>query len=186
MGNKVAGGNYAILRNERFAVPLKNLINFRRSIEMSLINYKVELKIKWTKSCVLAVNANDNANFNRDNIIFTNVFYLSFIIFFIIKWHRKLWNYQNFLAKDLKDQCIGMNIKQKAKNKNTTNEYSYFLESNFVWVNRLFVLIYPDQERNPKRYRSKRYYLPNQKALLGIIMSSWLERLYMINPLILI
>ena len=26
-------------------------------------------------------------------------------------------NYQNFLAEDLKDQCIGMNIKQKVKKK---------------------------------------------------------------------
>ena len=35
-----------------------------------------------------------------------------------------------------------MNIKQKAENENMANEYRYFLESNFVGVNRLFVLGY--------------------------------------------
>ena len=33
-----------------------------------------------------------------------------------------------------------MNIKQKTNN--TTNEFRYFHESNFVGVNRLFVLVY--------------------------------------------
>ena len=30
-------------------------------------------------------------------------------------------NYQNFLAKVLKDQCIGIRTKQKKKKKNTTS-----------------------------------------------------------------
>ena len=49
------------------AVPLKYLGNFWRSLEMPLINWKVELKIKWTKYYVLSANDNVNAN----NIIFT-------------------------------------------------------------------------------------------------------------------
>ena len=43
-------------------------------------------------------------------------------------------NYQIFLAKDLRDQCIEMNIKTKNDSKNTSNEYRYFLESNFAGV----------------------------------------------------
>ena len=38
----------------------------------------------------------------------------------------------------MKDQFIQMNIK-KSENKNTTNEYRCFLESNFVGVNSFFV-----------------------------------------------
>ena len=45
--------------------------------------------------------------------------------------------YQKIL-KDLKDLFIGKNIKQ-SENKSTINEYRYFLESNFVGVNRIFV-----------------------------------------------
>ena len=48
----------------KIAVPLKYLSNFWRSLEMSLINCKVELSLKWIENCVLptaAVGANANA-----------------------------------------------------------------------------------------------------------------------------
>ena len=38
---------------------------------MPLINYKVELKFKWSNYCVLSTACNDNTNGNDDNIIFT-------------------------------------------------------------------------------------------------------------------
>ena len=41
-----------------------------------------------------------------------------------------------------------------------TNEYRYFLESNFVGVNRLFVLVHPNQDDNAKRFNAGKYYLP--------------------------
>ena len=37
---------------------------------MLLINCKVELKLKWTKYCVLAAAGADNANEDCDNIVF--------------------------------------------------------------------------------------------------------------------
>ena len=45
-------------------------------------------------------------------------------------------------------------------NKNTANEYRYFLESNFVGVRRLFVLVYSTQDVNSKRIKTQWYYLP--------------------------
>ena len=35
-----------------------------------------------------------------------------------------------------------------------------YIESNFVGVNRLFALIYPNQDNNSKSYKAKRYYIP--------------------------
>ena len=49
--------------------------------------------------------------------------------------------------------------KAKREDKNMTNEYRYFLESNFVRVNRLFVLVYSNQDNTSKRYVAKRYFL---------------------------
>ena len=49
--------------------------------------------------------------------------------------------------------------KIKSENKNTTNEYRYFLESDFVGVSRLFVLVYSNQDDNAKRYKARWYYL---------------------------
>ena len=40
-----------------------------------------------------------------------------------------------------------------------TKEFKYFLESNFVGVNRLFILIFPNEDNNPKMYKIQRYYL---------------------------
>ena len=50
--------------------------------------------------------------------------------------------------------------KTKSKNKNTTNEYRYFLESNLVGVSRLFVSIYLNRNNDVKRFNTERYYLP--------------------------
>ena len=55
-------------------MPLKHLSNFWISLEMPLINCKVELKLKWTKYCVFSGAGNENEISNDDNalnIIFT-------------------------------------------------------------------------------------------------------------------
>ena len=54
----------------------------------------------------------------------------------------------------MKDQFIG------SGNKNTTNKFRYFLESNFAGVKRLFVLVVPNEDVASKRFKAKRYYLP--------------------------
>ena len=101
------------------AVSLNYLRNLWRLLEMPLTNCKVELDLKWTRYCVLFVAGNEN-NINEDantnNFIFT------------IK-DTKLYLYRN-------------EYKTKSDNKNMTNEFRCFLESNFVVVNRLFVLVY--------------------------------------------
>ena len=62
-----------ILKNATNAVPLKYLSYSWRSLEMPLSNCKIELKIKWAKSCALSANYNDiiNGNVNANNIICT-------------------------------------------------------------------------------------------------------------------
>ena len=44
----------------KIAVPLKFLSNFWRSLEIPLINCKVELSLKWIENCVLTTAANAN------------------------------------------------------------------------------------------------------------------------------
>ena len=41
-----------------------------------------------------------------------------------------------------------------------TNEFTYFHESNFVGVNRLFVSVYTNHGDNVKRFNTWKYYLP--------------------------
>ena len=54
------------------AVPLKYLSNFWRSLDIPLINCKVELKLQWTKFFVLSEAGADNVNYrDSNNIILT-------------------------------------------------------------------------------------------------------------------
>ena len=50
--------------------------------------------------------------------------------------------------------------KTKRGNKDVTNEYRYFLGSNFVGVNWLFVLVYLNQNYDVKRYNGEKYDFP--------------------------
>ena len=76
---------------------------------MSLIKCKVELKLKCTEYCVLSAAVADNVNDNNDtsNIIFiiTDTELYVPVVTLSARYN------QNFLAKNLKDQFIGMNIK---------------------------------------------------------------------------
>ena len=75
-------------------------------------------------------------------------------LFLYLSYQQKvIKNYQNFLAKDFKDQLIGMNVKQ--------------IKSNFVGVNRLFVLVYTIEANNAKRFNARKYYLP--KGIIKIM-----------------
>ena len=51
-------------------MPLTYLSNIFRTLEMSLINCKVELKLKWKNYCVLASARTENEGATSDNIIF--------------------------------------------------------------------------------------------------------------------
>ena len=94
-----------ILNNAKIAMPLKYFRNVWRSVKMLSINWKIELKLTWTKYSVLSAAGADNTNANTDDIVFTingtNLF--SFI--------KTIEIYQNFIVIDLKDQFIGMNTK---------------------------------------------------------------------------
>ena len=50
--------------------------------------------------------------------------------------------------------------KTKSDHKNITNGFRYFLESNFLGVNRLFVSVYTDKANNAKKINAQKHYLP--------------------------
>ena len=77
----------------------------------------------------------------------------------------------------MKDQFVRMN-------KNTSNEYRYFLELNFVGVNRLFVLVYKNQDDDVKRFKARRYYIP--KGIIDDFIIIINPKAFMINQSFLI
>ena len=148
MGNTEADGANGILKNTTITVPWKYLSSFWRSLERPLINCKVELRLKWTSHCVLSANCHGSGNVNSNNIHTTR--------------DRKLYVPLDTLsAKDNQKlpKCFSKGFERsvycnehrnKSENKNMTNEYRCFLESNFEGATRFFVLVYSNQDDNAK------------------------------------
>ena len=102
------------------------------------------------------VNANVDDNANGNNIIFT------------IK-DKKLYvpvvtlsarDNQNLESKGFERSVYWKEYKTKSENKDTRNDYRYFLESNFVGASRLFTLGYTNKDDASKIFKTRRYYLP--------------------------
>ena len=110
---------------------------------MPLVNRRAELKLRWTRYCILSASGNKN-NINEDanvnNIIFTNKnkkIYVP-VVTLSARDNQKL---SKRLSKGFEGSVFWNEYKMKSDNKNTTNELINFLESNFVGVNRLFEFI---------------------------------------------
>ena len=102
---------------------------------MPVINCKVELKLKWTNNSVLEILME----------ILTALFYSQRHKIICPCCHFSAKNTQKLskvLRKVFERSVYWKEYKTKSENKNTTNEYRYFLDSNFVGVIRLFVLVY--------------------------------------------
>ena len=57
-----AGGANSFVKNSKIVVLLKYLSDFWRSLEMSLINYKIHLELNWIENCILSSDG-DSAKF---------------------------------------------------------------------------------------------------------------------------
>ena len=113
---------------------------------MSLINWKVELKLTWTKYCVLSVAGtdNDNGNNNDNNIIFTikdTQLHVP-VVTLLARDNQKL---SKLLSKGFKRPVYWNAHKTKSNSKDTANKFWYLLESSFVRVNRSFGLVYTNK-----------------------------------------
>ena len=136
------------------------------------------------KHCVLSLLGNDNDNADSNNIIFTikdTKLYVP-VITLSAKDYQKL---SRLLSKGLERPLFWNDqYKTKSENKNTANKYRYFIESNFVGANRLFVLICPNHDVVLKDLITKS--IIYQKVLSKITTSMSKERTFTTNPLILI
>ena len=58
------------------------------------------------------------------------------------------------LSKEFERSVYWNEYKTKSVDKKTRNEFRYFLESNFVGVDRLFVLVYTNQGNSAKSFEA--------------------------------
>ena len=154
----------------KIAAPLKYLSNFWRSLEIPLINCKVELSLKWIENCVLTTAANANkATFEiTDAKIYVPIGTLS------IEDNAKLSKLLGEVFKrSIFLEQIQSNWKYSSRNcwrkihKRIDQEkyITELLDSSYQGVKRLFVLGYYNTEGNNQVSIDsfKTYFLPRVK-----------------------
>ena len=85
------------------------------------------------KYCILTAAGADNVNASFNNIIFTikeTKLYVT-VVTLSAKGNQKL---SKRLSKGSERSVYWNEFKTKSENKNTTNEYRCFLDSNFCWT----------------------------------------------------
>ena len=149
IGNTVAHGANSKKDNVKIAVPLKYLSNFWRSLEMPLINCKVELTLNWYTNCVTITGNGTAATFTiTDKNLYVPVLTLkteeNAKLSKLLNEGFKRSVYWNHYKIFLKDYAANENIRER-------------LDASFQEVSKLFVLAYEhgdDNVRNNKRQLS--------------------------------
>ena len=158
LGDPAHAGGIA-RRIVKVVVPLKYLSNFFRSLEMPLINCKINLNLTWKKECVLSTDAGDAVFIINDTKLYIPVVTLS---------------------KEDKTNEYKTNIKTKEKdedgNANVTKYIS--LDPSFQGINRLFIMACSREANEPTRNGHQKYYLP--RIDLKNIMLLSMEEIFMI------
>ena len=141
----------------KLVVPLKYISNFFRSLEMPLVNCKVDLQLTWTKDCIIS-SANAAANTVVSFKITDTKLYVP-IVTLSTKDNTNL----TIQLNDGFKRTIYWNEYKAVPDAGSTvaaDPYTKTLDASFQGVNRLFVLAFDRTTNNPIRNGYRQYYLP--------------------------
>ena len=157
------------LTNTKVVIPLKNLSNFWRALNIPLINCEVELILTWSKNCALA-DMTVNAAANRAIVapsgatfkIKETKLYVSVVTLSKGNDIKLLEQLKSGFKRTIKWKKYRSQMTVQHQN----NNLSYLIDPKFTNVNRLFVLPFQRNagENNPtKDHRDSfsHYYVPN-------------------------
>ena len=162
-------GNNGRKNGVKIAVPLKYLSNFWRSLEMPLINCKIELSLMWIGNCILTINPNANNNINKATFTITDEKRYVPIVTLKTEDNTKL---SKLLREGFK-RSIHQNKYEVIPNKiinvainGREHHLRELLDSNYQGVKRLFVVAYSNSADNDSKVfvnSFKKYFLPRVK-----------------------
>ena len=139
----------------KIAVPLKYLSNFWRSLEMPLINCKVEFSLKWYESCVLSSSGTAATFAITDTKLYVPVVTLktedNVKLSKLLNEGFKTLVYWNKCKTILKDYAANGNIRERP-------------DASVQGVNRLLVLAYACGDNVTNENSNTKYFLPRFKT----------------------
>ena len=155
------------------AVPLKYLSNFWRSLEMPLINCKIELSLTWNQNCILSTVADNSIFVITDTKLYVPIVTLK------TEGNARL---SKLLSEGFKRPVYWNKYNITPKKIYVANNFiREILDASFEGVNRLFVLVdgRDDDDATENSYRI--YFLP--RITIKITTSKLMEEIFMINQL---
>ena len=148
---KIAGKspNNGNEKDVEIMVPLKNLSNFWRTVEMPLVNCEINLILTWSSTCVITNSTGAGTFAINDTKLYVPVVTLSTqdnakLLQQLKSGFKRVVNWNKYLSKP----------ELFAQNPNL----NHFVEPSFQGANRLFVLAF---ENDTQRTSHSGYYLPN-------------------------
>ena len=139
------------IKNVEIMVPLKYLSNFQRTLEMSLINCKISLQLKWSKGCIIVAGTAEN---QEPKFEITDTRLCLAIVTLSTQDNVKLLKQ---LESGFKRTINWNKNLSKTKNQKQNRYLNFLIDASFQGVNRLFVLSFKDEDG---RECYKQYYLP--------------------------
>ena len=153
----------------KIVVPLKHLNNLWRSLNIPLINCKIELILTWFKNCVLISKATREADYDADPVVYeidnqeNATFQITDTTLYVpvVTWPKEndiklLKQLKSGFKRAIKWSKYISQITFQPQNKNL----NYLTDSTFTNVNRLFVLSFPKNNNTDSRYSYSNYYVP--------------------------
>ena len=143
----------ATKKGVKLAVPLKHLSNFWRSLQLPLINCKIELSFKWIENSSLtsaAINADANAT-GAESATF-KITHAKLYVPIVTLWAEENAKLSKVLSEGSKEpvywnkyKVIANTVVEIAAN-NPEKHIREFLDSSYQGIKRLFVLAYDNTE----------------------------------------
>ena len=134
------------VNNVKLVVPLKYVSNFFRSLEMPLVNCKIDLELTWRKDCI--ISSADAATGQVVSFIITDTKLYVPIVTLSTKDNTNLTKKLNegFKRTIYWNQYVPKPFPEKPYKK--TGMTRFTLDAAFQGVNRLFVLAFEDTRAN--------------------------------------
>ena len=140
----------------KLEVPLKYLSNFWKSLEISLIDCKIELSLRWYKNYILSTVDNDSTVTINDAKLYVSIVTLS------IEDNAKL---SKILSEWFKRSVYWNEYKVISKKNNDANEYiREQISSSIQGIRKLFVLAYGKKNKDATENSQRKYFLPRIKT----------------------
>ena len=154
----------------KIVVPLKHLSNFWRSLNVPLINCKMELILTWSKNCVLISKATGEDNYSANPVVYkidntcnaiSEIKDTKLYVPVVTLSNKNDIKLLEQLKSGFKRTIKWKKYRSKMTIQPQNNNSNYLIGPTFIIANRLFVLSFVRNAEGDNRDSFSHYYVPN-------------------------